>query len=282
MSAFEIYISILCFFVFSALTILFSALIAHIVRLRLRVIRGGLADVEISEYQEKHLSKRRKNEHGITAGKVFSLFFCLVIVAIFFSALFVRIDEKRQAGGNLFPSVRVVNTGSMASAHEKNKYLSANGLHDRLQVFDLIMIEPLPPESELKPYDIVLYVRENIPVIHRIVKIEEANDGTSDRLFLLQGDANEYPDKFPVRYSQMRGIYRGTRVPFIGSLVSFLHSPAGYLCIALIVFTITIIPWLEKKLEDEILQRMEFIGEHPEAAVDHERWRAIRRKEKER
>ena len=43
--------------------------------------------------------------------------------------------------------------------------------------------------------------------------------------FLLKGDANENNDRFPVLYSQMTGIYKNERIPFVGSFILFLQAP---------------------------------------------------------
>ena len=109
----------------------------------------------------------------------------------------------------------------------------------------------------MKLYDIVVYeVYDNL-VIHRIVQIEEPNEKhPNERYFLLQGDDVHYPDKFPVKYKQMKGIYKGERVPMVGSFVMFLQSPAGYLCILLVVFALIAIPMMEKKIKKEEVERL--------------------------
>jgi hypothetical protein len=97
-------------------------------------------------------------------------------------------------------------------------------------------------------------------VIHRIVGIEEPNSKHPDeRWFLLQGDAVPGRDRFPVLYEQMRAIYRGERLPFVGSFVAFMRSPAGYFCILLILFGAITVPYLEKKLYKERRKRLQWL-----------------------
>ena len=77
----------------------------------------------------------------------------------------------------------------------------------------------LPKEEDLKLYDIVVYKQDDIYVVHRIVGIEEPNEKhPNERYFLLQGDAVDSPDRFPVKYSQMQGIYTDEKIPFVGSI----------------------------------------------------------------
>ena len=99
-------------------------------------------------------------------------------------------------------------------------------------------------------------------VIHRIVGIEKPNEQHPNAWhFLLQGDAVETPDRFPVLYEQMQGIYEGERVPFVGSFVLFMQSPAGWLCILLVLFAMIATPIVEKKLISEINQRIAVMKE---------------------
>ena len=46
----------------------------------------------------------------------------------------------------------------------------------------------------------------------------------------------------------MKSIYRGERVPFVGSVVFFMQSPAGMLCFLLVLFAMFATPIAEKKI----------------------------------
>ena len=153
----------------------------------------------------------------------------------------------------------------MSFVHEDNTYLTENGITDQIQTFDIVVTRHLPNEYELKLYDIILYENDNgMMVIHRIVGIEEPTENHPDcRYFVLQGDANAYPDKIPVYYSQMRGIYRGERVPFVGSFVLFMQSPAGVMCILLVLIGFIAAPIMEKSIEKQKRLRLEIIGAIP-------------------
>lgn len=259
MAAFDIYILVLCLIVFTALTAFFAILIVSLFKARLKMIRGGLADSEIlSKQQEK--AKPKKLAASFILDRVISLLFCIIIVIIFGFSLSVRFTETSKVGST--PIVKVVRSGSMATKYEKNTYLDENGLTDRIKKFDLIVVNQLPKEEDLKLYDIVVYEADGYLIVHRIVGIVEPDETHATRQFLLQGDANQYPDRFPVYYSQMRGIYTGTRIPFIGSFVDFMHSPAGYLCFLLIIFVCVMSPLIEKKVISEIEKREKIISFH--------------------
>lgn len=252
MTSYEIYVFVLCFVVFSLLTAMFTYLITAITKMELELVRHGHRDEAI----KKELNKN-KNESKVMlwVNRITSILLCLVFVTAFSFAIFIRATENRPANG--IPSIKVVKSESMAKKYSENTYLFENDLNDQFQMFDIVVCRHLPPEEELKLYDIVIYKKDDMHVIHRIVGIEEPNAShPNERHFLLQGDAVENPDKFPVLYSQMQGIYEGTRIPVVGSFILFLQSPAGWLSIILIIFAIIATPIVERLVENEKRKRL--------------------------
>ncbi len=256
MTQYEIYVFILCLIVFVLLVSVFSYMLAVMLKLYFKTVHAGLEDAALKiEYKNAAEKTERTRLTGciasLTVGIVFVVFFCF--------SLFLNMQE------NIFfeniPTLKMVNSGSMSVKHEKNDYLVQNGLDNQIQIFDLICAYKVPEESELKLYDIVLYEVDGSYIIHRIVGIEEPNENHPDeRYFLCQGDANETPDRFPVYYAQIKAIYRDQRVPFIGSFVAFMQSPAGWLCMLLVAFATFGMPILEKKVEKQIKLRLQTIG----------------------
>ncbi|MBQ8439480.1 MAG: hypothetical protein IJX19_02350 [Clostridia bacterium] len=250
-TSYDIYVFVLCLIVFALLTALFTTMIAYIARLFIRLIRSGAEDEKIKiEYSKKKKCSKCLDVISLC----FSILICAALTVALVFSLIVGASEE-----DLFEapiSLKVVKSESMATKHEGNTYLDFYGLNDQFQMFDLIVTHEMPPESELELHDIVVYEINNMMIIHRIVGIEEPNEEHPDeRYFLVQGDANEVPDRFPVLYSQMRGVYRGERVPFVGSFIMFMQSPAGWICIVLLLFGIIATPILEKKIENEKKKR---------------------------
>lgn len=252
MTNYDVYVFLLCLIVFTVFVLLFSAMIATIAKMKLKLIRHGLEDEEIKKEYRKN---KGKGCRGSILGKLLSLLICAAFLGIFAFSLYMHGTESRAANG--IPSIKVVKSDSMAKKHEKNCYLRENGLDDQIQVFDLVVTRHLPPEEELELYDIVVYRQDEMYIIHRIVGIEEPNaEHPGERHFLLQGDAVPSPDIFPVRYSQMQGIYEGERIPFVGSFVLFMQSPAGWLCIILVLYAMIAEPIVERKIRRETVQRL--------------------------
>jgi hypothetical protein len=158
------------------------------------------------------------------------------------------------------PTLRVVYSDSMSKKHADNKYLVDNDLNNQFSRFDLIVTYQLPKEEDLKLYDIVVYEVEDVLLIHRIVGIEEPNEKHPDhRLFKLQGDNVKNPDSKAVEYGQMKAIYRDQRVPFLGSFIMFLQSPAGYMCFVLLIIEMIVSPSIAKRITRAEKARLEII-----------------------
>lgn len=246
MKSHEIYNLIVCLIVFVLLTGLLSYLIVTLIRYYLRMIKGGLEDEAIIKEFE---AKKNKGEFRVlnVLDKAFPVFVCVLLGVALCSSLYSRFTANDKVGK--IPTIKVVETGSMESKHRDNLYLYTNDLNDQIQTFDAIILHKLPKEQDLKLYDIVVYETNGYYIVHRIVGIEEPNERhPNERWFVLRGDANKQADDFPVTYKQMKSIYRGERVPFVGSVVFFMQSPAGMLCFLLVLFAMFATPIAEKKI----------------------------------
>ncbi len=256
MTKYEIYVFFLCLIVFILLVSIFSVLLSIVVKQRLKLIRGGLEDEALKiEYLEQ---KKKAGKFNI-CGCLVSLLVCFVFIAFFAFSLFVNLRDDIYY--DKIPTIKVVNTGSMSRKNPKNDYLEEYNLDNQFQTFDLVYVYKKPAEEDLKLYDVIVYESNGAQIIHRIVGIEEPNEmHPKERYFLCRGDAIEQNDYFPIYYSQIKAIYKDERIPFIGSFVKFMQSPAGWLCAALIVFGVFGMPFLEKKLEKEQITRLKVIG----------------------
>ena len=260
----EIYTLVLCLVVLLGLSSLFIYFLWFNLKQRIKLINLGDEDEEIKiEY-----SKVKKTNALDLIAKIFSIVVTLLLCAVFVFSIYVKLTEEKRANG--VPSLKVVRSDSMSYKNSKNKYLIENDLNDQLQVYDLIITRHLPDEFDLELYDIVVYQAENGDmIIHRIVGIEEPNANHPEhRYFKLQGDAIMYSDTYPVLYSQMRGIYVGEKVPFAGSFIMFMQSPAGYFCIALIVLAVISLPVVENKIDKIKRQRYALICDNGSESED--------------
>ncbi|MBE6609163.1 MAG: hypothetical protein E7634_00665 [Ruminococcaceae bacterium] len=256
MSNYDIYVFTLCLLVFVMLTGLLGTMLVVLLKQGFKLIRAGLEDERI----KKEYIKEAETKRAVTIiSAVLTVIMLIAIFSAFAVSMYVQFVGDEPKGGVAIP--KVVLSDSMSKKRESNDYLEKHGLDDQFQTFDLIFIRELPGEFELELYDIVVYEYEDKLIIHRIIGIEEPNEKHPDcRHFLLRGDAAKFSDEFPVLYEQMKAIYEGQRIPFVGSFFAFMQSPAGYLCLLLIVFAVIATPITEKKLWEAKLARLREIG----------------------
>jgi len=257
MAGYQVYQFILSFIVFVILTGLFSFFIVWVLKLNLQLINSGTHDEKITTEYKKQQAKK-PTLFGKIIDKVVLVLCCVAVFGAFSFSIAVEANDGKVCTG--LPVLNVVESDSMSFVSEDNKYSYGKGYTDQFQMLDIVLTHELPAEEDLKIGDIVVYQQNKIMVIHRIVAIEEPNDKHSERYFLLQGDANKNADMFPVKYSQMKSIYKGERIPFVGSFIKFMQSPAGWLCILLVVFAIVATPLADKKLVNAKIARLKLMG----------------------
>lgn len=269
MTAYDGYVFFLCLIVFLLFTTVLTVLIVALIRFYLKLVRLGAEDEKIkTEYEKANKQKKKKLERvlEIVGFSVIMLFALVLLVGCVASSV---MDSQQTNRVGSTPSLKVVMSGSMSYKEKDNKYLFDNNLNNQIQTFDLIVMHELPPEEELKLYDVVSYEINGDLVLHRIVGIEEPNEKhPHDRWFLLQGDAVHVHDKFPVLYQNRKGIYRGTRIPAIGSFFVFMQSPAGFLSILLILFAFIATPIAERKIKSAKDARYAIITAQPEEVLE--------------
>ena len=102
-------------------------------------------------------------------------------------------------------------------------------------------------------------------IVHRIVHIEEPNEKhPEERLFFLRGDASPTSDKDGVTYSQMRGIYKGKNIPYVGIVIVFFQSTLGYVAFGILLIYSIVTPVIEKLINDESKKRLEYLEQQKE------------------
>ena len=256
----QTYILILCIFVFVLLTGLLGAMLYVLLKQGHKLIYFGHEDERIKiEYMKEQQSSAFLRAISV----LLTLAILAAVLAGFVVSVFIQLNQNKPVDGIALP--RVVLSRSMSVVNPKNTDLQKDGVDNQILKNDLIFIHAMPAESELELYDIVVY-KDHMGdmVIHRIVGIEEPNaKHPNQRHFALRGDANAYNDQYPVLYEQMYGIYKDERIANVGSFFAFMQSPAGYLCILLIIIAVIATPILEKKLWEAKIARLKVIGFGP-------------------
>ena len=259
MTGYEVYTFLICLFVGLLLGVVLLLMLSNIYKSTKKIISLGGQDEQI--IKEKKIGNKKRSVFGLILEYGFS---GLVAVLSFSFLIFAFVSTPMDINQPVSNQVaQVVKSSSMSYKNEANEYLFEHNLNDQFDTFDLVFVTKLPKESELKLYDIVVYESNDKLVIHRIIDIEEPNEfHPTCRYFKTQGDANDTHDKFPVLYSQMRGIYTGEHIPFIGSFILFIQSYPGYLCIGLIIGASIFIPIFENRLDKHKNERYLYLLEN--------------------
>ncbi len=256
MTGYDLYVFLVCLVMFISLLGLLGTMLFIIIRQEVRMIDNGLLDKKISKEYMKSLNQKPfiKTPYGLV-----TVIVTVAVIASFAWTFSVRFSDPLIKGDAPVP--RVVLSDSMSVKRKSNTYLEKNGLDDQFATFDLIFTRELPGEFELELYDVVVYERNDELIIHRIIAIEEPNEKHPDhRLFELRGDAVKYSDDEMVEYSQMRSIYVGDKMSYVGSFIYFVQSPSGYLCIMLVLIGFFVTPLIEKYLMRRKRRRLRIIG----------------------
>ena len=90
--------------------------------------------------------------------------------------------------------------------------IASNSMAPKIHRGDIVIIKD-DDVSKVKKGDVIRYKMDGYYVVHRVVMIDENNDG--DRVFITKGDNNDSIDLYPVKESQYAGIVK-LDIPYFG------------------------------------------------------------------
>lgn len=114
-------------------------------------------------------------------------------------------------------------------APDYNVYIvRSESMKPTINLADIIITVPVdnPFGTQLKPGTIVTYKHEKDLITHRVLSI---NGDT----VAIKGDANEWPDPWPVAVSEVKGLYL-FKVPLIGYVTSFVQTRRGWFLVVIL------------------------------------------------
>ena len=100
----------------------------------------------------------------------------------------------------------------------------SGSMEDTFMTGDLIFVEKTDTGS-LKENDVICYLLDGQAVTHRIVGVEQGEDGAVS--YITMGDANNTEDQDTVKPEQIQGIWNGVHLARLGDFVIFLSSTTG-------------------------------------------------------
>ncbi len=100
----------------------------------------------------------------------------------------------------------------------------SGSMEETFMTGDLIFVKKTD-STTLKEGDVICYLVDGQAVTHRVIGIEQAEDGGT--AYITKGDANNTEDAEPVRPEQIQGVWNGRRLAGAGNFVVFLSSTTG-------------------------------------------------------
>lgn len=231
--------------------VIFTVLYSVYTKTSIKEVRAGKRDIELMDayiHEMKRSVKIRRKIGSVLKGVCF-----YGILAVLIPVFAVSMINKAQGNVTMLGrrAVMVVASGSMSVQHPSNAYLSANGLDNQFDTYDMIVLERVE-EGELQLYDVIAFVdHTGKNVIHRIIAVN------ADGSFTTRGDANNTNDEFHPRYENIVGRYTNRHIPAVGSLIMFLQSPGGMVTLLALVYCIVMLDRFNGKLRDEEADRLD-------------------------
>lgn len=139
-----------------------------------------------------------------------------------------------------------VNSDSMSQSLETNTYLKNNNLTNQIAQYNIAVIDKIDG-TEVKQYDVILFKKNNMLIVHRVVNIN-ANGN-----FVTQGDKNINPDNWEVTYEEVIGKYSHS-LKFM-SFINYLgYTPGFYVALAGVTYDLGVLLYFEVKKKQLLKQ----------------------------
>ncbi len=178
----------------------------------------------------------------------------LLILFLLFSVYSKIVNGVAMVNGRGFIAVA---SGSMSMKHEENPYLA--NIDNQFNTYDIIVLEKVESEDELKLYDVIAYVNdEGENIIHRIVGFQQTASGVR---YITRGDSNNADDIYRPSIDNVLGKYTGARTPYVGAFLMFLQSYSGIVTVAAVIYCLIMIDSVNQKIFDAREDRILFLQE---------------------
>ena len=230
-------------------------------------IKDGKKDEEVIKEGVKIKNKKAKKISNKISIIITSVVGGLILAASI-SLIIIKSVSNPLA---VFDSVPVaIVSGSMQAKDDKNAYLKENNLDNQFSTGSIIILHKMPEQKDLKRYDVVAYKnKEGTTVVHRIIGFGyydtnsifvNTDDISKATEFVFRGDNNTANDTNYVKYSDMIGIYRGEKCPFLGYIVDFAQSYFGFITFAAVIGMLEAYEVFDNKNKKALMDRYEVIS----------------------
>lgn len=230
-----------------------------------------ILDKDVEKYDKKknkklsfvdtyYKRKNRKKVGNIISNSIVGIFLVALIGFFVWATVMKSNDQTTYFGDKTY---LVVQTSSMASINESNKYLkdgsidSKDRMNTRISQYAFIGIDKFKSEDQIKVYDIVAFRMDDKIIVHRVYSIGEEKDG--HKLFTFRGDANpaSMSGEINVTSDRIVGVFDGYQNQVLGSIVIYIQSGTGLISVFAIAIVLMVYIFYYDRIDLRLTERYE-------------------------
>ncbi len=230
-----------------------------------------ILDKDVEKYDKKknkklsfidtyYKRKKRKKVGNIISNSIVGIFLVALIGFFVWATVMKSNDQTTYFGDKTY---LVIQTSSMASINENNKYLkdgsidSKDRMNTRISQYAFIGIDKFKSEDQIKVYDIVAFRMDDKIIVHRVYSIGEEKDG--HKLFTFRGDANpaSMSGEINVTSDRIVGIFDGYQNQVLGSIVIYIQSGTGLISVFAIAIVLMVYIFYYDRIDLRLTERYE-------------------------
>lgn len=204
--------------------------------------------------------KKRKKVGNIISNSIVGIFLVALIGFFVWATVMKSNDQTTYFGDKTY---LVVQTSSMASINDNNKYLkdgsidSKDRMNTRISQYAFIGIDKFKSEDQIKVYDIVAFRMDDKIIVHRVYSIGEEKDG--HKLFTFRGDANpaSMSGEINVTSDRIVGVFDGYQNQILGSIVIYIQSGTGLISVFAIAIVLMVYIFYYDRIDLRLTERYE-------------------------
>lgn len=230
-----------------------------------------ILDKDVEKYDKKknkklsfvdtyYKRKKRKKVGNIISNSIVGIFLVALIGFFVWATVMKSNDQTTYFGDKTY---LVIQTSSMASINDNNKYLkdgsidSKDRMNTRISQYAFIGIDKFKSEDQIKVYDIVAFRMDDKIIVHRVYSIGEEKDG--HKLFTFRGDANpaSMSGEINVTSDRIVGVFDGYQNQVLGSIVIYIQSGTGLISVFAIAIVLMVYIFYYDRIDLRLTERYE-------------------------
>lgn len=231
-----------------------------------------ILDKDVEKYDKKknkklsfidtyYKRKKRKKVGNIISNSIVGVFLVALIGFFVWATVMKSNDQITYFGDKTY---LVVQTSSMASINDNNKYLkdgsidSKDKMNTRISQYAFIGIDKFKSEDQIKVYDIVAFRMDDKIIVHRVYSIS-IGEKDGHKLFTFRGDANpaSMSGEINVTSDRIVGVFDGYQNQVLGSIVIYIQSGTGLISVFAIAIVLMVYIFYYDRIDLRLTDRYE-------------------------